>query len=52
MSNLLIVESKSKCGKIEKILGKGYKCMASVGHIYELEKGLQVLDISNDYNHK
>lgn len=52
MTNLVIVESKSKCGKIEKILGKGYKCMASVGHIYELEKGLQAIDISNDYNPK
>ena len=33
---LVIVESPSKCKKIESYLGSGYKCIASFGHIYHL----------------
>tara|TARA_B100001057_G_scaffold168063_1_gene168788 strand:+ start:5220 stop:7511 length:2292 start_codon:yes stop_codon:yes gene_type:complete len=36
MTILIIVESPSKCQKIEKFLGNGYKCIASFGHICEL----------------
>ena len=35
---LIIVESPSKCGKIEKYLGFQYKCISSKGHIRELSK--------------
>ena len=42
---LLIVESPAKCNKIEKLLGSGYKCVASFGHIREL-KGLASIDLS------
>lgn len=35
---LVIVESPSKCGKIEKYLGFQYKCIASKGHIREIKK--------------
>lgn len=35
---LVIVESPSKCSKIEKYLGLQYKCIASKGHIRELTK--------------
>ena len=35
---LVIVESPSKCAKIEKFLGFQYKCIASKGHIRELVK--------------
>ena len=52
MTNLLIVESKSKCSKIESYLGNGYKCMASLGHIYELKKGLEAIDINNNFEPK
>lgn len=45
---LLIVESPAKCGKIEKYLGAGYKCLASFGHICELN-GLSSIDIENDF---
>lgn len=45
---LLIVESPAKCGKIEKYLGPGYKCIASFGHICELN-GLTSIDIENDF---
>ena len=34
---LLIVESPSKCAKIESYLGKDYKCIASKGHLRELD---------------
>lgn len=35
---LVIVESPSKCAKIEKYLGFQYKCIASKGHVRELKK--------------
>ena len=35
---LIIVESPSKCGKIENYLGFQYKCISSKGHIRELSK--------------
>lgn len=44
----LIVESPSKCGKIEKFLGAGYKCMASCGHLRTLNK-LDDIDINNNF---
>lgn len=34
---LLIVESPSKCAKIESYLGEQYKCIASKGHLRELD---------------
>ena len=48
MSTLVIVESPAKCGKIESFLGGGYKCMASFGHIQELN-GLGSIDFENNY---
>lgn len=35
---LVIVESPSKCAKIEKYLGFQYKCIASKGHLREISK--------------
>ena len=34
--SLVIVESPAKCKKIEEYLGVGYKCVASYGHLREL----------------
>ena len=34
---LVIVESPAKCATIESYLGSGYKCIASFGHIRELQ---------------
>ena len=48
MTSLVIVESPAKCGKIEKLLGPGYKCVASYGHIRELSN-LSQIDITNDF---
>ena len=36
MSYLIIVESPSKCKKIEQYLGEKYKCISSKGHIRQL----------------
>tara|TARA_Y100000780_G_scaffold232460_1_gene264203 strand:- start:741 stop:3155 length:2415 start_codon:yes stop_codon:yes gene_type:complete len=44
---LVIVESPAKCSKIEKYLGSSlYKCVASYGHIREMDtkKGLSCID--------
>ena len=46
--SLLIVESPAKCKKIEQYLGTGYKCIASFGHIRQLE-GLKNIDIKNNF---
>ena len=43
---LIIVESPSKCSKIESYLGQNYKCIASKGHIRELT-GLKNIDINS-----
>ena len=46
MTSLVIVESPAKCKKIESYLGKGYKCIASFGHICELKN----IDKENNYD--
>lgn len=45
---LVIVESPAKTGSFEKILGPGYKCIASFGHIREL-KGLKSINKEQNY---
>ena len=45
---LLIVESPAKCSKIENYLGSGYKCVASFGHLRELNS-LEAIDIKNNF---
>jgi DNA topoisomerase-1 len=46
---LVIVESPSKCAKIESYLGAKYKCIASKGHIRELS-GLKSIDIEKNFH--
>lgn len=46
---LVIVESPSKCGKLQKILGSDYKIIASVGHIMEIPKKGLGIDIANGF---
>ena len=46
---LIIVESPSKCSKIEHFLGENYKCIASKGHIRTIE-GLKSIDKKNNFH--
>src|SRR5699024_5264748 len=50
--NLVIVESPAKAKTIGKILGRGYKVIASVGHIRDLPKSRLGIDIENYYEPK
>ena len=45
---LVIVESPSKCKKIEAFLGRDYCCIASLGHIRYID-GLKSIDASQQY---
>jgi len=45
---IVIVESPAKCGKIEKFLGPGYKCVASFGHIQQLN-GLASINVDDNF---
>ncbi len=45
---LIIVESPSKCAKIEEYLGNKYQCISSLGHIRELGS-LKAIDVENNY---
>ena len=47
---LVIVESPAKCGKIEKFLGTGYKCVASFGHIRDIKNGLKGIDVNDNFS--
>ncbi len=47
--NLLIVESPAKAKTIEKFLGKDFVVKSSYGHIRDLEKGNNAIDIKNDF---
>ena len=48
---LIIVESPSKCAKIEHYLGSQYKCIASKGHLREID-GLKSIDTKKNYEPK
>ena len=47
--NLVIVESPAKAKTIEKILGKDFIVKSSFGHIRDLDKGNQAVDVDNDF---
>jgi DNA topoisomerase-1 len=48
--NLVIVESPSKCSKIQGFLGNGWKVLASMGHIRHLIEDLKTLHIEDGFN--
>ena len=45
---LIIVESPSKCSKIEHFLGKDYRCIASMGHLRNLS-GLSSINTKGNF---
>ena len=49
MSNLVIVESPAKAKTIEKYLGKGFKVLASYGHVRDLIPKEGAVDTENDF---
>jgi DNA topoisomerase-1 len=49
MSILVIVESPTKVSTIKSFLGKGYKVVASKGHIRDLPKSKFGVDIENGF---
>lgn len=50
--NLVIVESPAKATTIEKYLGKDYIVKSSFGHVRDLAKGDDSIDIKNEFNPK
>ncbi|GAA4835968.1 type I DNA topoisomerase [Algivirga pacifica] len=47
--NLVIVESPAKAKTIEKYLGQDYKVMSSYGHVRDLPKGNNAINIEQDF---
>ena len=47
--NLVIVESPAKAKTIEGYLGKDFKVASSMGHVRDLAKGNNAIDIENDF---
>lgn len=47
--NLVIVESPAKAKTIEGYLGKDFKVSSSMGHIRDLPKGGDAIDVENNY---
>ena len=50
--NLVIVESPAKAKTIEGYLGKDFKVKSSMGHIRDLAKGNDSVDVDNDFQPK
>lgn len=49
IKNLVIVESPAKAKTIEKYLGVDYKVTSSMGHIRDLKKGDDAIDVKNGF---
>ncbi len=49
MSSIVIVESPAKARTIEKFLGRGFKVVATYGHIRDLPSKTGSVDIDNDF---
>ena len=50
MTSLLVVESPAKAKTINKYLGKGYKVLASYGHITEIPSKDGEVDVNNNFD--
>ncbi|MDL2289154.1 type I DNA topoisomerase [Clostridia bacterium OttesenSCG-928-F22] len=51
-TKLIVVESPAKAGTISKFLGKGYKVVASNGHIRDLPKSQLGVDVDDNFKPK
>ena len=51
-SKLIIVESPTKAKTLQGFLGKGYKVLASYGHVRDLPRGEFGIDIEKDFEPK
>lgn len=49
MSDLIILESPSKIHTVQHTLGKGYKVVACMGHVRDLQKSKLSVDIDNGF---
>lgn len=49
MNTLIIIESPNKVPAIKNFVGKGYKVVASVGHVRDLPKSKLGIDVDNNY---
>ena len=47
--NLVIVESPAKAKTIQKILGKGFEVLSSMGHVKDLPKSRLGVDVENGF---
>lgn len=52
MTNLLIVESPSKCSKIQGFLGSRWKVIATMGHIRALEASIDAIGLDRNFDAK
>jgi DNA topoisomerase I len=46
---LIVVESPTKAQTLERFLGKGYRVLATMGHIRDLPKSKLGVDVENDF---
>jgi len=52
MTHLLVVESPSKCSKIQGFLGSRWKVIATMGHIRALEASVDAIGIDRNFDAK
>src|SRR3990172_4456097 len=49
VKSLVVVESPAKAKTIQKILGKGYQVLSSMGHVKDLPKSRLGVDVENGF---